>query len=206
MLKRTWKALIVTIEIAIIIAVLLVSSLYIYFRYFKETTFRPSEPLTSELVKEVNDALDKIAIVNGVQVVKVDLKRNVRYVIHAHWETPELQKLYDTFSNDRITAEIPVFSRDDEIQNSRIIRLMNHEFDCSPFRETLIYKLVPAASDYIAVVCSISIPPAFTEFKGMVAVSLSRPPTDTERAALRSTLIDISEKIHAELERKNAKK
>lgn len=199
MLKRTRLVLIRTIEVTVVIAILLVSFSYIYFRYFKETSLRPSELLTSELANEIDIALDKIDVVNGVQVVKVDLKRNVRYIIHAHWETPELQGLYDRFSRERITVEIPVFSRNDDAQNSRIIRLMNHEFDCSPFSETLIYKLVPAAASYIGVVCSISIPPAFTEFKGMVAVSLSREPTDAEKAMLKNILIDISEKIHREI-------
>lgn len=205
MLKRTQFLLIRVIEIAVILAVLLVSFSYIYFRYFKETSFRPSEPLELALAKEIDVSLDKIRVINGVQVIKVDLKRNVRYVIHAHWETPELQQLYNDYSSDRVTIEIPVFSKD-AVQNTRIIRLMNHEFDCSPFRETLIYKLVPSAADYISTVCSISIPPAFTEFKGIVSVSLSRPPTDSEKITIRETLTDLSEKIHAEINEKNVKK
>ena len=198
MLKRTQFVLIRTLEITIIIAAILLSGSYIYFRYFRDTTFRVAEPLTSELSKIVDTSLDKSDVINGVQVVRIDLKRNVRYLIHTHWQTPELQKLYDEYSIDRITAEVPVFSKDD-VQNARIIRLMNHEFDCTPFRDTLSYKLVPAAAEHIAMVCSISIPPAFSEFKGIIAMSLNRVPTDDEKAIIRNILIDISEKIYKEI-------
>jgi len=198
MIRRTKIILIRTLEIAIVVAVILVSCSYIYFRYFKETTLRPAEPLTLKLGKEVNSALDRAEVINGVQIVRVDLKRNVRYIIHAYWKTPELQKLYDNFSSTRITAEIPVFSRD-EVQNARIIRIMNHEFDCTPFKDTLSYKMVPESAEHIAVVCSISIPPSFSDFKGIIAASLSRVPTDFEKNIVKNTLIDISESIYKEI-------
>jgi len=198
MLKRTQTILIRALEITVVIAVLLVSFSYVYFRYFKETTLRPAEPLSVKLGKEINNSLDRAEVINGVQIVKVDLKRNVRYLVHTYWKTPELQKLYDNFSSTRITSEIPVFSRD-EVQNARIIRIMNHEFDCTPFKDTLSYKLVPESAEHIAVVCSISIPPAFSDFKGIIAASLSRVPTDFEKNIVKNTLIDISESIYKEI-------
>lgn len=198
MLKRTQTILIRALEITVVIAVLLVSFSYVYFRYFKETTLRPAEPLSVKLGKEINNSLDRAEVINGVQIVKVDLKRNVRYLVHTYWKIPELQKLYDNFSSTRITSEIPVFSRD-EVQNARIIRIMNHEFDCTPFKDTLSYKLVPESAEHIAVVCSISIPPAFSDFKGIIAASLSRVPTDFEKNIVKNTLIDISESIYKEI-------
>jgi hypothetical protein len=198
MLKRTQTILIRALEITVVIAVLLISFSYVYFRYFKETTLRPAEPLSVKLGKEINNSLDRAEVINGVQIVKVDLKRNVRYLVHTYWKIPELQKLYDNFSSTRITSEIPVFSRD-EVQNARIIRIMNHEFDCTPFKDTLSYKLVPESAEHIAVVCSISIPPAFSDFKGIIAASLSRVPTDFEKNIVKNTLIDISESIYKEI-------
>ena len=198
MLSRTKFILIRSIEIAIILGMILLSSSWIYFRYFKETTVRSESPLSEQLRKEVNADLDRVDIINGVQVVKIDLTRNVRFLIHTYWKTSELQRLYDDFSKTRITSEIPVFSKD-EVQNARIIRIMNHEFDCTPFKDTLSYKLVPESANHIAVVCSISIPPAFSEFKGIIAASLSRVPTEIEKAFVRNALIDISNNIYKEI-------
>lgn len=198
MIRKTKFIIIRTIEIAIILGIVLLSSSWIYFRYLKETTFRPAEPLSVQLGKEVDAGLDRVDIINGVQVVKIDLRRNVRFLIHTYWKTPELQNLYDKFSSTRITAEIPVFSTD-EVQNARIIRIMNHEFDCTPFKDTLSYKLVPASAEHIAVVCSISIPPAFSEFKGIIAASLSKTPTEFEKIIVRNALIDISNSIYKEI-------
>ena len=198
MLSRTKFILISSIEIAIILGMILLSSSWIYFRYFKETTVRSESPLSEQLRKEVNADLDRVDIINGVQVVKIDLTRNVRFLIHTYWKTSELQRLYDDFSKTRITSEIPVFSKD-EVQNARIIRIMNHEFDCTPFKDTLSYKLVPESANHIAVVCSISIPPAFSEFKGIIAASLSRVPTEIEKAFVRNALMDISNNIYKEI-------
>ena len=198
MLSRTKFILIRSIEIAIILGMILLSSSWIYFRYFKETTVRSESPLSEQLRKEVNADLDRVDIINGVQVVKIDLTRNVRFLIHTYWKTSELQRLYDDFSKTRITSEIPVFSKD-EVQNARIIRIMNHEFDCTPFKDTLSYKLVPESANHIAVVCSISIPPAFSEFKGIIAASLSRVPTEIEKAFVRNALMDISNNIYKEI-------
>lgn len=198
MIHKTKIILIRFIEIAIVIGVILLSSSWIYFRYYKETTVRPAEPLSERLGKEVNTSLDHVDIINGIQVVKIDLRRNVRFIIHAYWKTPDLQRIYDEFSSTRITAEIPVFSRD-EVQNARIIRIMNHEFDCTPFKDTLSYKMAPDSAEHIAVICSISIPPAFSEFKGIIAASLSRVPTEFEKMIVRNALIDISNSIYKEI-------
>lgn len=198
MIRRTKIVLIKTIEIAIIIAAIVLSTSYIYFRYFKETTVRVSEPISSALEKEVHTSLEKLDSMVGVQIVKADLKKNVRYLIHSHWQTPELQKIHDEFSIKSITLEVPVFS-DDSAQNMRIIKLMNHEFDCVPFVDTLNFKFAPQAANDVAVTCSISIPPAFTEFKGMVSVLLSRVPTDAEKLIIKEVLTEISDKIYKEI-------
>jgi hypothetical protein len=65
--------------------------------------------------------------------------------------------------------------------------------------DTLNYKLAPQAAKNVAVTCSISIPPAFAEFRGIVSVLLSRVPTDAEKLIIKEVLTDISEKIYKEI-------
>lgn len=195
MLKRT---LVRMIEVLIIVILVLVSGAWVYFRYYKETTFRTNAPLSAEVSAKINAMMDKSSIINGVQVVKVDLKRNIRYIIYFDWKTPEIKDLYEQFSKTRITSEIPVFT-EDELQNMRMVRLMNHEYDCTPFKDTLSYKLVPEATNYISTICSISIPPAFGEFKGIVALSLNKIPNNDEKEIIRRILIDMSSEIYKEI-------
>lgn len=197
MASKTISIIVKSVEILVVISVLLLSFSYIYFRYFKETTFRPVDPLTTSLAKEVNNSLDAENLIVGAQVVRINLRKNIRYVVHTHWKIPELQKIYDKFSSDRITAQFPVFS-DDDIQNARTIKLMNHEFDCVRHEDTLSYKLAPTSIEHIKVTCSISIPPAFNELKGMISVHLSKKPTSEELVIIENILIDLSEKIYME--------
>jgi hypothetical protein len=198
MIARTKKVVIRVIEILVIILMLSLATSYVYFRYFKETTFRVKEDLSPAVAKVVDNTIDRIDIINGAQIVKVDLQRNVRYIIHAQIKDPELRKLYEEFSNSRITTEIQVFSKDD-VQNARIIRLMNHEFDCTPYKNTLSYQLVPESAKFVTTVCSISIPPAFNEFKGIIAVTLSREPSEYEKSVIRIALIELSNRIYEEI-------
>lgn len=202
MTEKTQTVLTRSIEIAVIVAVLVVSAFYIHFRYFKEASLRPPQLLSPELINYIDVGFNAVGAANGVQVISVDLNKNIRYIVYARWDTPELLKLYKKFSDNQITTEIPVFVKGDIAQNMRIIRLMNHQFECSPFNQTLIYKLSPGAADHIATVCSISIPPAFAEFKGIVSVSLSKEPTDAEKEAIREILTDMSNMIYKELHAK----
>jgi len=198
MLRRTKKVIITLLEIFIILAIVLISVSYIYFRYYKETTFRYAKPLPNYVTEMVNSAVDSIDIANGIQVVKVDLDKNVRYVVYSYFTDPDLAKLYSKFSDSRITAEIPVFSKND-VENARVIRLMNHKVDCVPFEQTLSYKLAPDSAEFIEVVCTISIPPAYNEFKGIIAMSLNKTPSETDKEKIREVLTKLSDTIYTEV-------
>jgi len=182
---------------AIIAIVILLTTLigYTYFRVFKNTSFRVPEQLPPEITHFVDNRMDQIDIVNGIQVVRVDLKRNIRYIVYGRYTDPRLEELYTTFSKTRITIEIPIFT-EDEIQNARVIRLMNHEFFCNPYKETLSYKFVPESAKYAHTVCSISIPPAYGEFRGLLVVTLSREPTELEIDMVRILLKALADKIY----------
>lgn len=182
--------------LAILSIVLLCS--YSYFRIVKESTFRVNEPLSKELSTYVNSKIDSIPVVNGIQVVKTETKRNVRYMIHAYQTDKELKKLFTTFMQDRITLEVPLFSNNFK-QNLRTVKMMNHQFECVPYVDTLSYEYVPKSAKYITTVCSISIPPAYGEFRGILAVSLKRLPTDVEEIIIKEMLIDLSDRIYSEI-------
>jgi len=198
MLKRTKCIVIRIIEVLLVLSAILAAGLFFYFNVYRDTIFHYPPQLTQAVATEIDLALSKVDIANGIQVMKVDLKRNAGYIIHTHWKTSELQKLFSHLDRTGITAEIPVFSKDD-VQNARIVRLMNHEFDCVAFKDALSYRLVPESEHHITTVCSISIPPAFSEFKGIVAVSLSKVPTRDEREILKIMLIGMSDRIYAEI-------
>jgi hypothetical protein len=195
MLKRYLNVLIKGLAAVVIISLIGILAAYTYFRFEKQSSLRTYQELPKDVTSYINNEMYKLPLINGVQVVKVDLERNVRYIVYAHHTNPKLQDLYATFSKARITLEIPVFTLDD-MQNARIVRLMNHEYDCTPFKNTLSYKFVPESSQYITTVCSISIPPAFGEFRGLLAVTLSKEPNDLEKEQVRIFLEDTSNKIY----------
>lgn len=195
MLKRS-----VTNTIFMMITFLLILLLlfYSYFRIIKESTFRVNEQLSTELSEYVKDKVGKIPVINGIQVVRTDVKRNSRAIIYAYQIDDELRKIFSSFIRNRITMEIPLFS-DNFSQNVRTIRMMDHQFECVPYVDTLTYEYVPESAKFITTACSISIPPAYGEFKGILVVTLKRTPSDLEEMIVKETLIDLSNKIYLEI-------
>jgi hypothetical protein len=195
MLKRYLNILIKGLSAVVIISLIGILAAYTYFRFEKQSSVRTYQELPKESSAYINGEMYKLPIINGIQVVKVDLERNVRYIVYAHYTNPQLQDLYATFSKARITLEIPVFTLDD-IQNERIVKLMNHEYNCTAYKNTLIYKFVPESSQFIKTICSISIPPAYGEFRGLLAVTLSKEPNDLEKDQVRIFLENVSNKVY----------
>lgn len=184
------------VVLVVLSTVLLLS--YSYFRIVKESTFRVNEPLSKELASYVNSKIDSLPVANGIQVVKTETRRNVRFMIHAYQTDEELKKMFETFMQSRITMEVPLFSNNFK-QNLRTVKMMNHQFECVPYVDTLSYEYVPKSAKYITTVCSISIPPAYGEFRGILAISLRSVPTDVEEMLIKEVLIDLSDRIYSEI-------
>jgi len=158
--------------------------------------------ISDATVKQVDSIVNSNPSIVGAQVISVNLQKNTRYIVYTSIKNDDVKKLYLNFMSGKITLEVPVFTADDA-QNSRIVQIINHEFACSPFKETITYKYVPATANFIKTVCAISIPPSYGKFKGIFGVYLSREPTELEKDLLRILLKDAADKLDLELGSKN---
>lgn len=158
--------------------------------------------ISDATVKKVDSIVNSNPSIVGGQVISVNLEKNTRYVVYTSIKNDDVKKLYLNFMSGRITLEVPVFTSDDA-QNSRIVKIINHEFVCSPYKETITYKYAPETAKYITTVCAISIPPSYGKFKGIFGVYLSREPTDLEKDLLRILLKDTADKLDLELDSNN---
>ncbi len=162
---------------------------------------RRSSTLKRDTVIYVDSVLQDNPLVVGIQIVSVDLQTNTRYIVHTSIYDKVVEDMYISFINKTITVVVPVFIKDDDVSNSRMIRIINHQFDCSPFKETISYRYVPEAAPFISTTCSISIPPSYGEFKGIIGVHLRKPPTDVEKDRMRILIKEIAERVAPELKK-----
>lgn len=132
-------------------------------------------------------------------IIKVDLPSNSRRVFYRFESDTQLRNMNDKYFNHTpIGSSQPLFIKDTTL-NMRIIRLINHEFDCSPFTSTIASKFVPESIGIVSTVCSMSVPPSYGYFTGFITVYLSAPPSESNKDEIRVLLRQFSDNISAEL-------
>jgi hypothetical protein len=181
----------------IVFLVFLITALVSFIVYSKFNLNSNNRVLSAESIASIQRAVNSSPITVGAMVVEVQLQSNSRRGVYTYIKHPEVKKLYETFVRDRISPDLPFFTG--EIQDERLIRIINHEFICTPFIETLGYKYSPASEKYIKFVCTMSVPPSYGRFHGLAAIYLSNEPSDIEKDRIRIYLKEISEQISIEL-------
>lgn len=131
----------------------------------------------------------------AVQVVTIHFYRNIRTETYTYINSPILQSMYDKFMSTKV-VEIPVFNNNAE-NNKNMLKLINGEFVCVPFSESMAGKYVPSASDYVEYVCSIGIPPHhYGEFIGILSVYLKKIPNKEDHNMVFLFIRELSNKIY----------
>lgn len=188
--KISWSKSLIFI---LLLLSLIVGNVYVYIRFFNVGSLNLKTGIPTKLQQSIDSAVAREPVVVGIQIVKVDLRKNVRYVLYSSIKDTNIKKLYSNFLTDNITLEVPIFTNKAS-QDAIMLSLINHEFICYPFTDTISYELVPALAEYVKTVCSTTIPVQHGKFEGFVAVFLSRQPT-----AIEKDLIRIESKIISEL-------
>lgn len=144
---------------------------------------RPPPPptvvkLSSESIESIDKAVDNSHIIVAIQIILVDFQRNSRVITYSSIDNQDLKILFEDFLN-RAPTELPLFNND-MINNQRLVNLVNGDFECTPYKDTLSSKLLPASANFVSSLCTGPIPPLYGRFAGIVVVYLSREPTGLE--------------------------
>ena len=191
--QKTPKRMSVRIVIPIIVSVILLFSFLIYKLVAYDTEFSTLSPQT---IIKIDIFLHSHPDYLGIQVMAMDLSKNARHVVYSHLESNEFQKIYMNYISNKIS---PIFTNNDEANNARMIRIINHEFVCSPISESMLFKNLPASASFIKTICSTSIPPSYGNFVGSVNLYLTAEPTESEIRTIQMHLKEISADIFIEM-------
>lgn len=168
---------------------------HIYRQIFQARLRVSSYPvaLSKKSTEEIDKAVKQADLIVGIQITSVDFEKNTRKIVYASIDNDDLRTIYSRYENTTI-PDIPLFNND-ENNNRRMVELINGEFICNPYKDTIQYKLAPEADKVITTVCANGIPPYYGRFSGIISIYLKRPPTPEETSQLRIMAREVATSI-----------
>lgn len=183
MIRTTVKNFLVSMAALLVLLVLL--SFIWSDRIFAPGTAEVSTKLSvaPSIRNEIDLSVRKNDDIVGIQVVTINFQKNIRLETYMSIDDPILQSIYDKFVATSV-IDTPLFD-ETELNNQRVLRLINGEFVCVPFEQTPAFKYGPAAKQYVKNVCAIGIPPYnLAEFSGILTIYLNKDIKDLNKEEL----------------------
>jgi len=197
---KLWRAITFASFIAAVLAV--------GFAFFQHHSLSPTERtgqitdkelvLSAKSESDLWKTVEKDPLILGIQIVSISLAKNQRHTIFFKADVPGLQAAWDEYNSRRFSLRPPVFAASEPGQNDRIAKIINGDFDCRPYYDTLTFKFVPQIADFASWVCTTSVPPSFDksgDFNGILTIYLPREPSDVEKKNLAKTTVELSHDI-----------
>ena len=194
--QKTPKRMSLRTVIPIIVSVILLLSFLVYKLVSYDTEFSTLSP---PVVIKIDLFLHSQPDYLGIQVMAMDLSKNAGHVVYSHLESDEFQKIYMNYISNKISHISPIFTNNNEANNARMIRIINHEFVCSPISASMLFNNLPASASFIKTICSTSIPPSYGNFVGSVNLYLTAEPTESEIRTMQMHLKEISADIFIDM-------
>lgn len=143
---------------------------------------------------EIDQRVKKDSSIIGMSVSTADLRLNESHVLFFSSDDTQLT----TIVNNQIDVNdfrSPIFSQNDE-NNIEVIKLINGNFSCSSFHDTLQARLTPEMGSTAKMICRSSIPSYYGYFSGFVTVYLNEQYSVDRQAMLKITTDRLSVDIY----------
>ena len=163
------------------------------YNFIVQSRIQKSQPsVLSSISKKTASVIDSMVIqsplIIGISIVNVDFQRNLRTIIYTSIDNNGLKTEYDKVY---VSASLPLFDTNVS-NNKRLVGIINGEFICSPYADTVSAETAPTTKKYIQTVCISGIPPYYGAFSGIVNIYLTRQPTPEEVDQIRVLSRNIS--------------
>ena len=142
---------------------------------------------------EMAEIVTRSGAILGFQVVEVNFVKNTRTTKFFVSDDSQLKKNFETYLNTKV-VDAPALTTL-EPDNNRIVRLVNGEFVCIPYKDTIAITIIGPA-DNVGMVCSMSIPPIYGKFRGYITAFIAKDLRQTEVTQVRIALQNLAMNIY----------
>lgn len=132
------------------------------------------------------------SIINMVLVTEIDLQKNRR--LPKFWN---LSSAFEPQVRKKVESMLPqpVFDYDSK-NTKQMVGVLNNEFVCTRFEDTVFYRHFPYLVKEIPVICRIAIPPFYGRFVGIMTIGLKQHPTKDELDAIRIEAASLAVEVY----------
>lgn len=130
----------------------------------------------------------------GISVMSADLRLNEARSIFFYADDPVLAQV-DAESKKSTNNRLPLFTNLDD-SNADVIKLINGQFTCVKFTDTLLSRIYPELNSTVKMVCRSSIPSYYGYFSGYVGVFLNVNLSTEQQLQLKLTTDKIATDIY----------
>lgn len=154
------------------------------------------QPAAWEVSRTTQDKLTELvaqsAIIKMAMVTEVDLQKNRRIVRYWHLDDQDEQAV-----RLKSATLLPQAVFDYDPKNTQqMVAILNNEFVCSHFQDTVYQRFFPDLAKRMPVICRVAIPPFYGRFVGILTVGLSSAPTKQEYDSLRIEVSRIAVEVY----------
>lgn len=153
--------------------------------------------LSERVRKRIDDTVIRSPLIVGARVVSANLKVNQRAQVYYYTDDPVVQSQWDQYIRERGNTQA-IFSSD-QVNNLQMVAVINGEFACSEFKDSLIGKVMPSLEGHIKYSCRVGIPPYYGDFSGYLVFWLKDAPDEGMTNEVRIEAVRLANDIYKEL-------
>lgn len=152
------------------------------------TSWTVSEETKSQLTALVRNS----PLIKAALITEVDLQKNRR--IPRWWFLEDEQETQIRMKAASLLAQ-PVFDYDPK-NTQQMVSVLNNEFSCVPYTDTIYQRLFPDLGPRMPTVCRLAIPPFYGRFAGILTFGLEVVPSKAEQDSIRLEASRIAVEIY----------
>lgn len=149
--------------------------------------------VSPEMQTKIKKLVDDSPLITAISVLNTDLRLNQRTVIYQYADTPVISEAWERFYREHGYIQ-QIFTTSDK-NNTQMVSVINGEFSCVKYEDTLNAALLPENKIAEPVICRISLPPYYGEFSGYLVIALAKVPTPIEQNEVMIQAKSLSNEI-----------